>query len=100
MVSFDVVSLSTKMSITDTIQLLGQHFEEDLLMLFRHILTSTYFCFEGQFFEQIDGVAMGLPLSPVVASFFMGDFEKRAIEQATHKATCWFRYVDDTFVIW
>jgi hypothetical protein len=30
----------------------------------------------------------------------MEDFEKRAIEQATHKPTCWYRYVDDTFVIW
>ena len=30
----------------------------------------------------------------------MEDFEKKAIEQATHKPVCWFRYVDDTFVIW
>jgi hypothetical protein len=43
---------------------------------------------------------MGSPLSLGVASFFMEDFEKRAIEHATHKPTCWFRYVDDTSVIW
>jgi hypothetical protein len=30
----------------------------------------------------------------------MEDFEKKAIELATHKLTCWFRYVDNTFVIW
>jgi retron-type reverse transcriptase len=100
MVSFDVVSLFTTVPITDTLQFLGQHFEEDLLMLFRHVLTSTYFCFEGKFFEQTDGVAMDSPLSPVVVNFFMEDFEKRAIEQATNKPACWFRYVDDTFVIW
>jgi hypothetical protein len=100
MVSFDVVPLFIKVPISDTLQILGQHFEENLLVLFRHVLTSTYFCFEGQFFEQTDGVAMGSPLSPVVANFFMEDFEKRAIEQATNKPTCWFRYVDDTFVIW
>jgi hypothetical protein len=88
-VSFDVVSLFTKVPITDTLQLLGQHFEEDLLVLFRHALTSTYFCCEGQFFKQTDGVAMGSPLSPVVAIFFVEDFKKRAIEQATHKLTCW-----------
>jgi hypothetical protein len=29
----------------------------------------------------------------------MEDFEKKAIELATHKLTCWFRYVDDSFVI-
>jgi hypothetical protein len=30
----------------------------------------------------------------------MEDFEKNAIEQATLKPVCWFRYVGDTFVIW
>jgi hypothetical protein len=43
---------------------------------------------------------MGSPLSPVIANFFMEDFERRAIEQATHKPVCWYRYVDDTFAIW
>jgi hypothetical protein len=43
---------------------------------------------------------MGSPLSPVISNFFMDDFEERALEQATHKPLCWFRYVDDTFVIW
>jgi len=43
---------------------------------------------------------MGSPLSPVIANFFMEDFEKKAIEQAVLKSVCWFRYVDDTFVIW
>jgi hypothetical protein len=48
----------------------------------------------------MDGVAMGSPLSLVIANFFMDDFEQKAIEQATHKPACWFRYVDDTFVTW
>ena len=43
---------------------------------------------------------MGSPLSPVIANLFMKDFKKKAIEQATHKPVCRFRYVDDTFVIW
>ena len=30
----------------------------------------------------------------------MEDVEKKVIKQATHKPVCWFRYVDDTFVIW
>jgi hypothetical protein len=36
----------------------------------------------------------------VVANFFMEDSETRALAQATHKPVSWFRYVDDTFVIW
>jgi hypothetical protein len=43
---------------------------------------------------------MGSPLSPVNGNFFMEDFEKKSIEQATRKPVCWFRYVDNTFLIW
>jgi len=43
---------------------------------------------------------MGSPLSPVIANFYMEDFEMKAIKQATHKPSCWYRYVGDTFVIW
>jgi len=28
------------------------------------------------------------------------DLKERALAQAIHKLRCWFRYVDDTFVIW
>jgi hypothetical protein len=84
MVSFNVVSLFTNIPIVDSLELLIHHFEDDVLALFKHVLNSTYFCFDGQFYEQTDGVAMGSPLSPVIANFFMEDFEKKAIEQATH----------------
>jgi retron-type reverse transcriptase len=100
MVSFDVVSLFTKVPINDTMDLLRRHFDEDILRLFRHVLTTSYFSFNGQFYEQIDGVAMGPPLSLVIANFYMEDFEERTLDLAPHKPLCWFRYVDDTFVIW
>jgi hypothetical protein len=51
MVSFDVVSLFTRVPIKETMSLLSRHFEEDILKLFRHVLTSSYFCFAGQFYE-------------------------------------------------
>jgi len=43
---------------------------------------------------------MGSPLSPVIANFYMEDFENRALQLATYRPTCWYRYVDDTFVSW
>ena len=100
MVSFDVVSLFTKVPVEEAITLLSRHFKDEDLALYKHVLTSTYFCVDGQFFEQTDGVAMDTPLSPVIANFYMEEFEKNAIETATHKPACWYRYVDDTFVIW
>ena len=30
----------------------------------------------------------------------MKDYEKKAIDQVTHKPVCWFRCADDIFVIW
>jgi hypothetical protein len=43
-------------------------------------------CFNGQFNEQTDGVAMGSSLSPVIATYFMEYFEEMALESATYKA--------------
>ena len=97
MVSFDVLSLFTRVPIVESLNLLRQHFSEDILTLFRHVLTSTYFSYGGQFYGQTDGEAIG---SPVISLFFMDAFKERALKQATHKPLCWFRYMDDTFVIW
>jgi hypothetical protein len=99
MISFYVVSLFTKVPVKESHNLLSQHFKDEVLALFNHVLTSTYFCVEGQFYEQTDGVAMGSTLSPLIANFYMEDFEIKAIETANHKPSCWYRYEDDTFVI-
>jgi hypothetical protein len=42
---------------------------------------------------------MGSPLSPLIANFYMEDYEKAALESTPLKPRCWFRYVDDPFVI-
>jgi hypothetical protein len=62
MVSFDVVSLFTQVPIVQSLDLLSQHFSEDITVLFRHVLPSSYFSLGGQFYEQTDSVAMGSPL--------------------------------------
>jgi hypothetical protein len=66
-VSFDVVSLFTMVPFEEALRLLSRHFDEAILRLFCHVLTSSFFSFNGQFYEQTDGVAMGSPLSPVIA---------------------------------
>ena len=37
----------------------------------------SHFLFDGQYYVQIDGVAMGSPLDPVLANIFMCHFEQR-----------------------
>jgi retron-type reverse transcriptase len=76
MVSFDIASLFTRVPIKETMGLLGRHFEQDVLELFCHVLTTSYFTFNGQFCGQTDGVAMGSPLSPVIANLYMDGYEE------------------------
>ena len=83
MVSFDVVSLFTKVPVEEPLTLLSQHYKDEILAQNKHVLTSTYICVDRQFYEQTDGVAMGSPLSPVIANFYMEDFETKAIDKAT-----------------
>jgi hypothetical protein len=60
-VSFDVVSLFTSVPPEDTLQLLQQHIDNQTISLFKQLLTTTYFLYDGAFYDQIDGVAMRSP---------------------------------------
>jgi hypothetical protein len=52
--------------------------------------TTSYFSFSGEFYGQIDGVAMGSSLSLVIANLYMEDFERAALDSAPPKPLCWF----------
>lgn len=84
MVSFDVVSLFTRVPIDQAIDvintklLLDEEFEtrttlsrEQICHLIKTCLQTTYFQFEDTFYEQVEGAAMGSPLFPLVANLYM-----------------------------
>jgi len=50
MVSSDVLSLFIQVPKVETLNPLSQHFNEDNLALFRHVLISTHFSAGGQFY--------------------------------------------------
>jgi hypothetical protein len=58
--------------IGDYLNLLSQQFDEGIITLFHHVLSSSYLWFNSQFYKQMDKIAMGSLLSPVIATFFMG----------------------------
>ena len=45
-------------------------------------LTTTYFSFEGQYYQQNDEVAMGSPLLSTVTNIFLEHLEKIAMQTA------------------
>jgi hypothetical protein len=54
----------------------------------------------GSFYEQIEGVAMGSPLSPMVVNLYMEHFERRVLDSFPLKPKGWRRYIDDTNFLW
>ena len=56
------------------------------------------FQFDGKLYEQIDGVAMGSPLGPLMANAFLCSIEEK-LEQDNKLPDFYRRYVDDTLAI-
>ena len=107
MVSFDVKSLFTNVPLERTIEILLKRVYDDneiytsitrkemkdMLIL---CTKNVHFTFNGEVYVQIDGVAMGSPLGPVLAGIFMVELERKLVPTLVAHVKSWKRYVDDT----
>ena len=53
-------------------------------------LHNTYFSFQNKIYEQVEGAAMGSPVSPIVANVYMEHFEGEALRSASHTPRYWY----------
>ena len=71
----------------------------DIILLLEFCLKNTYFSFQDQFYQHVEGTAMGSQVSSIVANLYMEYLEQKALSTAPHSPRFWYRLVDDTFVI-
>ena len=113
MVSLDVMSLFTKVPTDETLAVVRDKLSADLLLeehtcipidnlmeMLTFCAETTYFGMGSDIYQQEEGLAMGSPLSPVLANLYMEYFEEMALGSTSLKPSMWLRYVDDTFILW
>ena len=110
--SFDVTSLYTNIPTIDTLNIIKDYVNNDdqftrktaipqdkFLDLVHLVLTTTWYTFNSQFYQQTDGVAMGGPASSTTAEIYMQVYERTAITTALRPPKVSEQFVDDVYSI-
>ena len=71
---------------------------ETILRLSRFVMQNNFFSYEGQFYRQVRGGAMGSPLTLTVANWYMFFFEGNIVKQIANAGGLYVRYIDDIFI--
>lgn len=111
LITLDVASLYTNISHEDARQVVRRVFTDfpdvpylpplaivEELLLF--VLEHNVFVFNGQYFSQRHGVAMGTKLAPALATLYLAHIEEEFLDGLTLRPLVWFRYIDDVFCVW
>ena len=109
LVSFDVVSLFTRVPVDLVVKVAHKRLSMDtsltermslsadqVVQLLQFCLDATFLAYRGDFYQQTFGTAMGSPVSVTVANLVMEDVEQRALSSYPSPPPFWKRYVDDT----
>ena len=73
---------------------------KDLCQLIHLILESNSFTFNGAYYLQLQGTAMGTRMAPLYANLFLGKFEQQFLQTQDKLPLVWWRYIDNVFAIW
>ena len=109
--SLDVESLFTNVPIDSTIDIIIKHaynhpsipspqISQNLLKQLLYLCTKElpFRSPDEKLYIQINGVAMGSPLGPLFANFYMADLENNVFSNIINRPHIYARYVDDVFI--
>ena len=95
--SYDVTALFTSVPIDPALSIIKDLLEKDDNLSNRSVLSvhntiellgfslhNTYFSFQNMFYEQVEGAAIGSPVSPILANLYMKHFEGEVLRSASH----------------
>ena len=112
MESSDLTSLYTNIPIIDTLNIIKDYVNNDdqftrktaipqdkFLDLVHLVLTTTWYTFNSQFYQQTDGVAMVGLASSTTAEIYMQAYERTAITTTLYPPKVWERFVDGVYSI-
>ena len=110
LVSLDIVSLFTNVPTLDVINFIERKIDsgeivipipkQPFIELIELCVNNNVFQFQNSFYRQKFGIAMGSPLSPVLANLYMEYFESELLPSITPQPAIWYRYVDDIIALW
>ena len=113
LVYYDVTALFTNVPLDETIHILADKAfkdnwfnktynmnisKDDLIKLLNVATKNQLFQFNGNLYEQVDGVAMGSPLGPLMANAFICSVEEK-LARENKLPSFYKRYVDDTLAL-
>ena len=101
LVSYDVTALFTSVPVDKALEVITERLYADdtltsrtemtipqIVELLDFCLNTTYFIYDGTYYQHTHGAAMGSPISPLVANCYMEQFEKVVISTAPHPHHC------------
>ena len=109
--TLDITSLYTNIphneGIQSTEEMLAIHRPPDslphngyMIELLELVLTNHHFEFNGKYYNQLSGIAMGTKLASSYANLFMTKFEEKYVYTYPLQPKLWKRSIDNIFMIW
>jgi hypothetical protein len=103
-VSIDFESLYTSIPLNDLFETIQSYptwtieFKSQTIALLQFIFSNNYFIYANDYYQQMDGIAMGTNVAPVIANLYLALKFDRIIRNMNYIEN-YYRFIDDCFLM-